>query len=151
MDAGARSGSGALPAQRDGVLEDDGLLDRRAVPLQVVRHRVAVRRARLVLDAGHLYDLLGRQLQQHLAARLDAAEDRLVLEAHQRLQPERQRLAQQLQVVLLVEHEPLLGPQHGHVLGGGQVHLHGRLRLALERVLEVRVGRRGTGTATSPP
>ncbi|KAK1253167.1 LOW QUALITY PROTEIN: hypothetical protein MKX08_004354 [Trichoderma sp. CBMAI-0020] len=120
---------------RNGILKVDRLVQRGAVTLKVVNDGVAVRLAGLVIDTGDLDDLLGGQLQQDLATGLHAAEDAVVLESHEALQAECQRLAKQVNLVgHLVESEPLLGSQHCHV------HLNWGLVLALEGVLKVGVG-----------
>jgi len=68
-----------LAAERDGVLEVDGLVDRLAVALKVINNGVTMRLSGLIVDAADLDDLLGGELKQNLASGLNAAEDSLVL------------------------------------------------------------------------
>ncbi|ROW05694.1 hypothetical protein VMCG_05231 [Cytospora schulzeri] len=131
-----------LAAQRNGVLEHDGLLNGRAIALQVVNDWVAVRLARRVVNRGDLDDLLRRQLDQNLATGLNSAEDSLRLEVDEGLKTEDQDLAKKVHAVsLVIQLEPLLGLEHSNILAGGQVNLHRSLVLALEGVLE-RLGTR---------
>lgn len=129
-----------LPAEGDGVLEVDRLLDRRTMALQVVHDRVAVRLSGFIVNAGYLDDFLRRELEEDLAPGLNAAEHRLVLVANQALQAESERLPEKLNVrVLLVKREPLLRPENGNILARGQMYLHRSLSLPLERVLVISV------------
>jgi len=70
--------------KRNGVLEDDGLIESRAMALEIVKYRVAKRRASLVVDRCDLDDFLGRELELDIANSLHRGEHCLVLEAHQR-------------------------------------------------------------------
>ncbi|KAF3401859.1 hypothetical protein F1880_009718 [Penicillium rolfsii] len=121
---------GSLAAERNGDLEVDGLLDRGTVTLEVVNDRVTVRDTGLVVYGGNLDDLLGGELQENLTNGLDIAEDGLT---------EGEGLAKELSV-RLVHAEPLLRAEDGNIAAGGEVDLHRNLILALEGVLEVRVG-----------
>ncbi|KAI6759681.1 hypothetical protein HG530_010361 [Fusarium avenaceum] len=130
-----------LAAERDRVLEVDRLVNRLAISLKVINDGVTVGLSGLVIHAADLDDLLSGELKQDLAPGLNAAEDGLVLVAHQALESEGQSLAEQLNVLRkLVDREPLLGAKDGDVPSGGKVHLDGSLNLALEGVLVVGVG-----------
>lgn len=127
-----------LAVQRDGVLEVHGLVERGSVAAEVVKDRVAVGCARLVLNGGDLDDLLRGQLELDLTDGLHGREDGLVLVPVESLQLEDQSLAEKLDVGLL-QAEPFLGLKDGDVLGSLEVDLDGSLNLALEGVLVVGV------------
>jgi hypothetical protein len=129
-----------LAAERDGVLEVDGLVDRLAVALKVINNGVTMRLSGLIVDATDLDDLLGGELKQNLASGLNAAEDSLVLVANQALETESQGLAKQVDVLRkLVDGEPLLGSKDSNIPSGGQMKLDRSLDLSLEGVLVVGV------------
>jgi len=74
------------------IVEVDMLLETSAVALEIVNYGVSVTLAGDVLDGCNLYNLLCRQLNQHLSERFNRAKDLLILGLDKACKVKRERL-----------------------------------------------------------
>jgi len=106
----------SLAIKRDGILEVDGLFDRRTNSLKVVNNGIAMGCTSFVVDGSDLDDFFCGKLQQNLTLSLHIAVNSLILETIQALKAESQGLVEELNLGL-IDTEPFLRSEDSHILG----------------------------------